>query len=351
MTTALTAAVAKKYHSRDYPVVRSQIAEWGQSRPLDGARVLDATPLFTNTLAKLLPLIAAGAKVSVGVHPDVPADPAVVALLPDLGIDVVAGASTEAKFDVILDCAGRHRGVTSTHGYAELTHSGLAHYAGSLQPVVMVDESPLKLLETMFGTGESFGRALDHLNARPANNRVVVFGAGKVGSGIALNAIGQGLSVTMIDQPNAANFAHAPIIDLRDVEAVTDALSNAGVIVTATGVAGAVAEFAEAIVASNAIVANMGVDDEFGPDVPVDRVLNGKAPVNFVLAEPTLMRYMDPIFALSNAVAVDLITGNVPPGIHPPNPSIDAAIAAHLRETHSNLDELTFIECLLTHPR
>ena len=37
--------------------------------------------------------------------------------------------------------------------------------------------------------------------------------------------------------------------------------------------------------------------------------------------------------------------------IEPGRTRIDAAIAAHLRETHSNLDELTFIECLLTHPR
>ncbi|MFA7266808.1 MAG: hypothetical protein WC054_10900 [Candidatus Nanopelagicales bacterium] len=346
MSTALGEAVSSRYLSRDYPAVNAQVAEWEQSRPLDGAHVLDATPLFGNTLAKFLPLITAGAKVSAGVHPDVPADPAIVALLPDLGIDIVVGARTDAKFDVVLDCAGRHRDVASTYGYAELTHSGLAHYAGTRQSVVMVDESPLKLLETMFGTGESFGRALDKLGALPTNNRGVVFGAGKVGSGIALNALDRGMLVTLIDRSDAANFARAPLVDLRDVDAVTVALAAAGVIVTATGVAGAVANFAEPIVTSNAVVANMGVDDEFGPDVPASRVLNGKAPVNFVLAEPTLMRYMDPIFALSNAAAVDLVNGEVQPGINPPNPSIESVIATHLRQAGSNLVELAFIERL-----
>lgn len=350
MTTALAEAVFSRYHSHDYPVVHSQITDWAQNRPLDGARVLDATPLFGNTLAKFLPLISAGARVSAAVHPDIPADPGIVALLPNLGIDIVFGARTSTKFDVILDCAGRHRDVTSTYGYAELTHSGLAQYAGSLQPVVMVDESPLKLLETMFGTGESFGRALDQLNAFPVSNRVVIFGAGKVGSGIALNALGRGQSVTMIDRQDAANFARAPMVDLHDCDAVNAALADAGVIVTATGVASAAAEYATAIVASNAVVANMGVDDEFGPDVPTERVLNGKAPVNFVLAEPTLMRFMDPVFALSNAAAVDLVSGQALPGTNPPNSHIDSTIAANLRQTGSNLDELAAIENLLGRP-
>ncbi len=47
---------------------------WRQSRPLAGKSVLDATPVFRNTLCKYLALLAGGAQLSVYAHPDIPCD-------------------------------------------------------------------------------------------------------------------------------------------------------------------------------------------------------------------------------------------------------------------------------------
>ena len=47
----------------------------------------------------------------------------------------------------------------------------------------------------------------------------------------------------------------------------------------------------------------MGVEDEYGETFPADRVLNGKRPLNFLLEEPTQLRYIDATFALHRALA------------------------------------------------
>lgn len=58
-----------------------------------------------------------------------------------------------------------------------------------------------------------------------------------------------------------------------------------------------------------ALIANMGVEDEFGPEVPAERVLNAKSPLNFVLEEPTHLKYIDPTMALDNYGALEVLGG------------------------------------------
>jgi adenosylhomocysteinase len=75
-------------------------------------------------------------------------------------------------------------------------------------------------------------------------------------------------------------------------------------VVTATGVKGAldVPEIVDALLASNAVLANMGVEDEYGPGVPATRVLAEKKPLNFILEEPTHLKYIDASLALHAAL-------------------------------------------------
>lgn len=357
MTSSLERVVSDHYGVDEYAVTRRQSDIWADSQPLAGVRILDCTPLFRNTLAKFIPLVAAGAELTVGVHPDIPSDPAIVSLIPHLGLELYADpvvgtdreSATHDSFDVVMDCAGRHRHVASTFGYIELTHSGLAEYQTCAQPVITVDHSPIKLMETMFGTGESFLRALAQLGHQPSGGPVVVFGGGKVGSGIAYGALQSGLDAIIIDDPaTAANYAGARVVDRRDRDAVSSAIARAWTIVTATGVANAAAPYARQIAASSAIVANMGVDDEFGSEVPNERVLNDKRPVNFILEEPTLMRYMDPIFALSNNSALSLIRGESPAGVHPPTADAQQSVASVMRDTRNYTNELNLIANLTT---
>ena len=45
------------YRPEEYPALGFQLAEWRDSRPLAGVRILDGTPLFANTLLKFVPLL------------------------------------------------------------------------------------------------------------------------------------------------------------------------------------------------------------------------------------------------------------------------------------------------------
>ena len=50
----------------------------------------------------------------------------------------------------------------------------------------------------------------------------------------------------------------------------------------------------------------MGSEDEFGYKFSDESVLAKKMPINFTLSEPTLAKYLDPIFYIHN-VALDVL--------------------------------------------
>lgn len=332
---ALTLArnLARRYHADQYPALLAQAELWARHQPLAGISVLDATPVFTNTTAKHVALLAGGAKLTVSTPPGLPADPDVAATLAALGVPVIAGPDDPraGSYDVILDCAGLHSQLPSRYGYAELTRSGITAYRSCHQPVVSIDDSPIKLVETALGTGESFLRAASALgHPMPLGATVVLFGAGKVGRGVVAAVTRAGGQVIVVDEPDTPVPGGIRRISLHHHGEVAAALARCWCVVTATGVPGAAATFAAELMAGDALLANMGVADEFGPAVPPERVLNAKAPVNFVLAEPTLMQYMDPVMALHNAAAPALLAGGLGPGIQRPDAATEDEIMAEV---------------------
>jgi adenosylhomocysteinase len=84
---------------------------------------------------------------------------------------------------------------------------------------------------------------------------------------------------------------------------------DADFVVTATGVKGALdrPQIVEALLASDAVLANMGVEDEYGPGIPATRVLAEKKPLNFILEEPTHLKYIDASLALHAALGEQLL--------------------------------------------
>ena len=81
-------------------------------------------------------------------------------------------------------------------------------------------------------------------------------------------------------------------------------MRGADFVVTATGVKSALdrPQVVDALLASGAVLANMGVEDEYGPGVPASRVLAEKKPLNFILEEPTHLKYIDASLALHDAL-------------------------------------------------
>ncbi len=368
--TILSSVLDEAYLPNEYPALAALEDEWTLNRPFEGLRVLVATPIYRNTMTQYRALLAGGAKLLVGfwgVN-----DGEIVDFLKDNGILVVTPAEmleaeSRGEFvDLVLDCAGSFAGLHPKFGFVELTRSGVQHYNDAKKPVYVADSGFVKRIETSLGTGDGYFRALEKLGYGESfeGKRLLVFGSGKVGSGIALQGVRRGCNVTVVtdlkraqsEQPvlsenaenaaklenaeNAANLENAAnsadsatptsealeimpagdfspillqngveVVDCHDYESVSSLIYAADFVVTATGVKYALAapELQDSLLSTTAILANMGVEDEYGEFLPAERVLNKKGPLNFILEEPTHLKYIDTSLALHAALAELLV--------------------------------------------
>ena len=321
--------LAGRYEFREHPSLSAQAERFAASRPFAGRELLDCTPVFANTLLKYVPLLKGGAELTVGVSERIPHDPAVVRFLEEAGVPVLRDSADAARtFDVILDCDGSRADLVPRVGVCELTRSGVYHYARSRFPVVLVDDSRIKEIETSVGTGDGFMRAMKRFGYTDwAGRRVVVFGCGKVGRGVAYRCTKAGASVTVVDRTDAGirfeRVHAAAVVDCRDAEAVRAAVKGCDFLVTATGVKGAMKGYGLGPLLrerAEIVVAAIGIEDEWLDELDRGRIVNGGQAVNFALDEPTLLRYIDPTMALSNESAADLLAGTfAAPGIVRPS--------------------------------
>ncbi len=324
------------YEEREYPALLALTREWAQVRPFEGLRVLAATPVFRNTLLQYRALLAGGADLVVGVAGGMPCDSGIVDFLRENGIRVVGlQEAQKLAFDLILDCAGQFSACHPRFGFVELTRSGVQFYENSEHPVYVADSGIVKRIETCLGTGEGYVRALAQLGHDfDDGKKFVVFGSGKVGQGIVLQLLRSGANVQVVTDCSRGSspFLDAndvPVTDCNDLDAVAALVRDADFVVTATGVKGALdrPQVVEALLGSHAVLANMGVEDEYGPSIPSTRVLAEKKPLNFILEEPTHLKYIDASLALHAALgellvreAADGLTANKKAGpLDPPS--------------------------------
>ena len=310
--------IGQRYDVAEYPALRRQIQDWQERKPLQGMKLLDGTPLFTNTLVKFLPLLAGGAELTVAVSDAIPYDASLPPLLAEWGVPVVKNA-TAGDYDVVMDCGGAHAGLTPRLGVVELTRSGYYHYESSKLPVILVDDSRVKTIETCLGTGDGFMRGMEKLGYDDWKGRnVVIFGYGKVGRGVAYYCHEKGAVVTAVDRPEVVVAEYVTLVDKNDRKAIQTAVREAWCVVTATGVRHALRGngAAEILRDGGQLVAAIGIEDEWGDELPMKRRLCGGTAVNFLLDEPTRLRYIDATMALSNAAVLELKKGGVAVGVH-----------------------------------
>lgn len=328
----LRLAVTGKFNSEvDYPCLSLQAAEFQKKKPLAGYNILHATPIFLNSVPKIIPLLVSGATVTVVPPPGLPYDPTTLNLLIESGIKVLSKVEDKAIFDIVLDCAGLHSKVNSRFGAVELTKSGEKHYNNQDKVCVSVDNSPIKLIEDILGTSDGLLRALSLKNLEIKDKAIVLFGFGKVGRGVYLRLKNCCQSLHIIEKnPLAVHPWNASSIFLEDKEKVRAILRNANMIITATGVEAAMSEFAQDL--HGKFLINMGAEDEFGEVFSPSAIFNNKAPANFLLKEPTRLRYLDATFALHNQAACDLIKHPLALGLHSVSKDSEKLIMDQVKE-------------------
>ena len=316
----------QRYSIEEFPALDFQIKQWSEKRPLDGLTVVDATPVFFNSGLKYLALLSAGVNLTVSAHPQLPKDENAVRFFRECGMNIVEDGKFSIEPDCICDCAGTHKDILSKYGTVELTGSGAHVYRNWHAPVFLADGGKVKVLETGLGTGNGLLRAMQKMNiGTPAGRSVLIFGGGKVGSGVALALTGAGAECTIIDRRECVRCRSekVSVVDIDDHDNIAAKISGAWAVVTATGIKNAVSAWGNALLNSGALLMNIGVEDEYGSIVPDERVLNRKMPLNFILDEPTLLRYIDPTMALSNIGVAELVSGTYCNGLNMPPEQIE----------------------------
>ncbi len=340
----------KDYPETDAPFMHRQLVEWYNKRPFSGIRVLHHVPVVPNTLLKIACLIEAGAEVTVTNPSFLSANPLAVASLRAAGVRYVENVHDleGEQFDLYFDCGAELYQALGAPllGAVELTASGDQIYRNqSLSfPVISIDHSLTKQLETIFGCAESCHTAIAQLSGiNPAAKTWIVFGFGKIGRGVAYFCLQHGARISVVDiceqQRQAAKELGLEAIDPQDSSALQSAIASADIVVTATGHAASMAPYPHAWF-KDKILANMGVYDEYGAQFSTEEVLNNKLPINFVLNDPTPMRFIDPVFYIHNIAGLVLIQKLLSNGIHGLPMEIDHPIIQQWCQYHSFTPEI-----------
>jgi adenosylhomocysteinase len=287
---------------------------------------------------------------------------AAAASAPDIVVD--DGAELTARLvERRPDLAERLLGVTeeTTTGVVRLR---AMEAAGRLSfPAVAANDAACKhLFDNRYGTGQSTLTAILRLtNLSAAGKTVCVVGYGWVGKGLARYAEGLGARVLVVEiDPVAALEAH---MDGHRVLPLEAALSQAEIVITATGGIEAVGSDALANLTDGVVLANAGhhdreIDvDALGPGEEVRPgvtrhelphgegdafLLAGGRLVNIAGADGHPVEIMDLSFSVQALAAHLLARGGLAPGVHRLPAELDREIArTKLATLGIELDELT----------
>lgn len=338
-----------------WPMLKKSIGEL--SNPPDkykGITILNNTPMDFVTIVKALVLTKSGADVTLTISDDLPRDEKAIQYLKENNINYLMPHELKGrKFDIVLDCnAGMQGIVTATKGIAELTGSGKYKYNHVKVPVVNVDDSETKKLETFYGTADGFIRGFlqeTRLDEKDIMDKIfIVYGYGKVGKGIVygLNLLNAKVIIVDVDEDILENANKDTQIQMaingNNAEAVKKAFKEAFCIVTTTGREGVVSKyFNRSDISKSTYLVNMGVEDEFGDKFLSEDVLYSKKPINFVLKRPTLSKFLDPIFYAHNKV-VDILLDDqysleLKNGLNPFPHNLDMRILEDWKKLHSGI--------------
>ncbi|EKE00931.1 MAG: hypothetical protein ACD_21C00250G0004 [uncultured bacterium] len=314
-----------RFDSQHIPFLTRLKQKMETSQPYKGLKIFHNIPLTFETVIKVDSLLLGGADVVVSGVSVISPNKAAMGFLERANVKVDLDKKIDGGFNAYLDCGAELLNFPAPSlGTVELTQTGSVIYRDHpiphSYPVISIDDSPLKHLETI-GTGHSCVEAVSKLTKQPIDNKkFMVFGYGKVGRGIvkALKNYTNEVVVVESDQKliNTLAKMNLNVINASSVGDIKRELADTHCVITATGKKGCVSEILDREDLAGIHLANAGVEDEFGAKFTTDDVLYAKQPVNFSLDVPTVLHYLDPVLYAHN-IALDLLIANeFPSGYH-----------------------------------
>lgn len=285
-----------------------------QLSPLKNKRILLSSHMIKSTLILADLLLNAGVKLKITHAPDLVIDSDVLQLLNDkeLFIDTTALAEPEYYdyFDLILDYGGYFANILKPRiAFIELTQTDLRQYNIVDSPIISVDASFIKCIETSLGVTESFSQSLNTVftekDIRIAKQNYVIIGYGKVGKAIAQSLLNNRVMKNQItifeirDKPYSEaiydNFRTYNLV--HQTKSAKAVLPYTDCVISATGVQDSLSRYFKLEDFTNVTnLINMGTHDEWGYAFPRERILNDKKPLNHTLEWPSNIYYLDPLF-------------------------------------------------------
>lgn len=305
-----------------FPILPRLGNRWAATRPWEGRTVALNLHLTTLTGALLRELaLGGGTFIACAANPAT-TDLGTVQFLRNQGIEVYTGGDLENRYQQVLDhrpdfvvdvgfdllaacLALRDTARPKLRGAVEITRSGitrLRQMEGIPFPVVNINDGRLKnAVENRHGVGEALWQAVGRLTGMHlAGRRVVVIGYGPVGNGIAAYARAAGMAAEVVEtDPVRRLFAH---YDGFPTPTLEDALSRAGIVVTATGGSHVLAAQHLAIARDGLVVVNAG---HGGDEIDVAGIRRAAVRVDHVAEH--VVRYR-----LENGPRVTLLGGGHP---------------------------------------
>lgn len=169
------------------------------------------------------------------------------------------------------------------------------------------------------------------------NKKILIFGFGKVGIGIAyyFSKITPNIIIAEADSSRLQLIEQRGYqsVDAKQAQLIEHAAEASDLIITATGLKDIISDNYHSGAFKDKLLANAGAEDEFGYAFDATEVLAEKKPVNFILKEPTLMEFLDPIFYAHN-IAIDDALNNTKTGFRALDRNTDEAIVSQWAKHH-----------------
>jgi adenosylhomocysteinase len=326
----------KKFFSREMLLLKEAGQLCMEKKPYQGIRILHNVPLTISTIFKIEMLALGGADITVTSIKQLAPDDDSIAVLKEANIMLQIEHDFKEDYDFHLDCCAQLVHFKPPKiGAVELTKTGSVIYKDKncSYPLISVDDSNLKFIETFYGTGDGFTRALLHnVGSEILNKKFVIFGFGKVGQGIAYSLKKYTNNIHIVD----SNETMLRLVD-HEIHGCTNGknfaelkklIKDAYCVVTATGVKNVMSNYYQLKKADfdNAILTNMGGDDEYGDNFSPADVAYEKKPYNFSIPVPTDIKYLDPIFYAHNIGIDHILACKMKSGYHPYPPDLVKSI-------------------------